>query len=120
MAKKKLKVAKPAKAPKEPRKTVVGTWTELFKANPKEKLTDVQIAKAMSSEFPGKTAYEPSDVRVHRGLYNKGKLAHQTATPESPVHEYDKDGTALPLWGEKSAAKAAASRKARVKRAKAS
>lgn len=73
--------------------------------NPKHKRTDEEIAKDWRKEFPKAKAYTAEDVAGVRNVVNKGK--HGNDAPVKPVHGYDDAGEALPLRGEKSAAKAA-------------
>lgn len=74
---------------------------QLIARNPKAKLTDPELAKAMRDEFPNAVAYTEEHVRGIRSAYNKGK--HGNEAPASPIAEYDDDGKALPVWGEKAA-----------------
>jgi hypothetical protein len=88
--------------------SVVKFWEHLFsKIAPKEKLNDEQLAAVAHKEFPGGKAYTEVDVRNHRAMYNRGALACQTEKPGTKCPQYA-DGEALPLWGERSAAKKAA------------
>ncbi len=81
-----------------------------IESNRKRKLTDEQLAREWKNEFPNaKADYTAETVRGVRNLYNKGKHGNNDGEPLSnPVPEFDDAGQALPFWGEKSAAKAAA------------
>lgn len=89
---------------------------QLMARNFKAKLTDEQLAKAMREEFPAAIPYTVEHVRGIRSAWNKGK--HGNDAPERQLPEFDDDGKALPLWGEKSAAKKAAAAKPAKKAAK--
>jgi hypothetical protein len=84
-------------------KTVREFQNDLMAANLRKKLTDEQLAAAMREEFPHAVPYTVEHVRGIRSAYNKGK--HGNAVPEKLIPEFDADGKALPLWGEKSKAK---------------
>jgi len=78
-----------------------------IESNRKRKQTDEQLAKEWRNEFPNaKADYTAETVRGVRNLYNKGN--HGNDAPSTPVPEFDDAGQALPFWGQKSAAKAAA------------
>lgn len=76
--------------------------------NPKKKLTDEAIAKLWRKEFPKAKAYTAEDVAGVRSMVNRG--THGNEAPAKLVHGYDDEGEALPLRGEKSAAKKAAAK----------
>lgn len=72
--------------------------------NRRNKLTDEQLAKSWRDEFPKAAKFTEKHVRGVRGLVNLGK--HKNDAPADLVHEYDVEGTKLPLRGEKKAEKA--------------
>jgi hypothetical protein len=76
---------------------------QLMERNFKVKMTDPQLAAAMRREFPEAIDYDEDHVAGIRGAWNKGK--HGNIQPTRPLPEFDDTGTALPLWGEKSAAR---------------
>lgn len=72
--------------------------------NRKRRLTDDQLVKVWKAEFPNaKSDYTPQIVAGVRSAYNRG--AHGNDAPRQPVPQFDDSGNAMPLRGERSAAK---------------
>lgn len=76
-------------------------WEKLMSGNFKTRATDEQLCKAMNKEFPSDTPYDVADVKAHRSLFNKGKLRFQKSKPKQPLHEFDSNKNAIPLWGQR-------------------
>lgn len=96
-------------------KTVQEHWYDLFKSNFKDKLSDSKLAVEKKKEFPNGKDYTEKDIKVHRSMFNRGKLPWQVkneiAALAKPLAEFDDDGNALPAWGSRSEAKKKTSRK---------
>lgn len=82
---------------------ICGTWEAVFRQNaaaPKaERRTDEQIAKFMTSEFPGRPARDlttPQGVRRVRSLFNRGVLPGLDAPPKTAAVGYDAAGEPIP------------------------
>lgn len=83
---------------------------QTFDNQKKRKLTDAQIAALWTKEFPNaKATYNAEMVPGVRSAYNRGKHGNNDGNPVvPPVPQYDESGDALPMRGEKTAAKKAA------------
>lgn len=83
---------------------------QTFDNQKKRKLTDAQIAALWSKEFPNaKATYSAEMVPGVRSAYNRGRHGNNDGQPVvPPVPQYDETGAALPMRGEKGAAKKAA------------
>lgn len=64
-------------------------------AQPKNKLTDEELAANWREEFPKAMAFDAKMVRTVRSLYNRGK--HKNDAPAQPIYEYDENKNKLPL-----------------------
>jgi hypothetical protein len=68
-------------------------------ANPKNKLTDTELAKSWREEFPQAAKFTEKHVASVRAAVNRG--AHGNEAPANKVAEYDETGVALHIRGEK-------------------
>ena len=104
-------------APKEKGGRFVGTTSGLgvlayqnktIFENAKKKQTDDQLAADWRREFPRAIAtYTAETVNSVRNLVNRGKHGNPDNIPARPLHGWDEEGNAVPLWGDKKAAKEA-------------
>ncbi|MFH1717292.1 MAG: hypothetical protein ABIF19_08085 [Planctomycetota bacterium] len=70
---------------------VIQTWVKLFEENPKHKLTDEQISKAMHTNFPGRESAIFDHPGVVRTRYNAGLLT-KGQVPKVRSVRYDEKG----------------------------
>jgi len=98
--------------------TIGETWHKIFSDNEKapkaKKLTDEQIHKWMSVEFPGRKSMDFKDVagvQRARSYYNRGKFDPESwdIPPKMLSRPYDKDGN--PIKVKRGPEKAAVARK---------
>jgi|GEM_PF-5160345 len=94
---------------------VIATWIKLFKDNPREKLTDEQISKAIKKNFPGRDSAIFDHVQSVRNRYNKGALT-RGKTPAVESKRYAADGSVCTARG--STVKKAKKTKKKAKKAK--
>jgi hypothetical protein len=79
------------------------TWLRMLEQNKKKRLTDVEMRDFMITEFPGNKQYSLADIKLHRNLFNRGKIRDQepygVELPEDEkLHEYEeKDGKKVKL-----------------------
>lgn len=77
--------------------TMNETWVRLFEEQPKKKKTDDDLVKFMSAEFPdSERCKRVATIRMHRGLFNRGKIAGQSRAPRREVPPFDGQGNELP------------------------
>jgi hypothetical protein len=81
------------------------TWLKMLEDNRKKKLVDIDMVEFMCAEFPNNKEYTVEDIRLHRNLFNRGRIRDQDPfgielEEGEKLHEYaEKDGkkTKLPL-----------------------
>lgn len=90
-AKKTAKKGAPKVIGKFSRVGVIATWVNIFKDNPKRRLTDKQISAQMKKEFPGRMSKIFDHVQMVRNRYNKGALT-KGAVPARESQRYGSAG----------------------------
>lgn len=79
------------------------TWLRLLEQNRKKRLTDVEMRDFMRTEFPNNKEYSLADIKLHRNLFNRGRIRDQEPFGEElpddeKLHEYKvKDGKKVKL-----------------------
>lgn len=73
----------PSKGPKKG-----ATWYELFKANHAKKLTDTELAKAMTKAMGDGHTYTEQEVVKNRGFYNFGGFGKNYPKPKTALDQF--------------------------------
>lgn len=89
------------------------TWLRMLEQNSRKKMVDSEMAEFMQEEFPANKDYTVADIKLHRNLFNRGRIRDQEPfgkelPDDDKLHEYqEKDGKLikLPLRAPKVAAK---------------
>lgn len=95
---------------------IQGAWAYIFRENAKRKLSDVEIAKWMHKEFPGRGSKVFDAVSAVRSKYNAGGLTGGEA-PKVRAVQYDDAGNPRKPQVAVSGKKPASAAKRKTKRA---